>query len=93
MKYSTFFQCLFLFILASCKKVTTPENELFKASSDDFTQELTTVSPSTDTSLALKLWAPGPLLANAVAISIDNQGNAYVSQTSRRKSSYLDIDE
>ena len=79
--------------LASCKKVSTPENELFKASSDDFTQELTTVSPSTDTSLALKLWAPGPLLANAVAISIDNQGNAYVSQTSRRKSSYLDIRE
>ena len=93
MKYSTFFQCLFLFFLAACKKVTTPENELFKASSDDFTQELTTVSPSTDTSLALKLWAPGPLLANAVAISIDNQGNAYVSQTSRRKSSYLDIRE
>ena len=93
MKYSTFFQCLFLLFLASCKKVSTPENELFKASSDDFTQELTTVSPSTDTSLALKLWAPGPLLANAVAISIDNQGNAYVSQTSRRKSSYLDIRE
>jgi hypothetical protein len=93
MKYSTFFQCLFLFLLASCKKVSTPENELFKASSDDFTQELTTVSPSTDTSLDLKLWAPGPLLANAVAISIDNQGNAYVSQTSRRKSSYLDIRE
>jgi len=93
MKYSTFFQCLFLLFLASCKKVATPENELFKANSDDFTQELTTVSPSTDTSLTLKLWAPGPLLANAVAISIDNQGNAYVSQTSRRKSSYLDIRE
>lgn len=93
MKYPIFFQCMFLLFLASCKKVSIPENELFKASSDDFTQELTTVSPSTDTSLALKLWAPGPLLANAVAISIDNQGNAYVSQTSRRKSSYLDIRE
>ena len=93
MKYPIFFQCLFLLFLASCKKVSIPENELFKASSDDFTQELTTVSPSTDTSLDLKLWAPGPLLANAVAISIDNQGNAYVSQTSRRKSSYLDIRE
>lgn len=93
MKYSTIFQYALLFIVASCKKVVAPENELFKASSDDFTKELTTVSPSTDSSMTLKLWAPGPLLANAVAISIDNQGNAYVSQTSRRKSSYLDIRE
>jgi hypothetical protein len=54
---------------------------------------MTTVSPSTESSISLNLWAPGPLLANAVAISIDHQSNVYVSQTSRRKSSYLDIRE
>lgn len=86
--------CLcFLFLIASCTGEIKEENEIFNAYSSDFDQELTTVSPSTDSSVSLKLWAPGPLLANAVGISIDHQGNAYVSQTSRRKSSYLDIRE
>jgi len=93
MKFSPHFFLCFLIYLASCTTETTPEKEVFKASSADFESEMTTVSPSTDSSVSLKLWAPGPLLANAVGISIDNQGNAYVSQTSRRKSSYLDIRE
>lgn len=93
MKYSSFFHLLFLIILTSCEKAAIPENEIFNAGPDDFKKELTTVSPSTEAGMTLKLWAPGPLLANAVAISLDNQGNAYVSQTSRRKSSYLDIRE
>lgn len=42
---------------------------------------------------SLDLWAPGPLVSNAVALSFDNQGVAYVSETSRRKSSDLDIRE
>jgi len=43
--------------------------------------------------LRIDLWAPGPLLHNAVAISLDHQGVAYVSETERRKSSDLDIRE
>jgi len=39
----------------------------------------------------MDLWAPGPLLANAVSLSFDHHGNAYVSETQRRKSSDLDI--
>ncbi|MEL6589053.1 MAG: PVC-type heme-binding CxxCH protein [Bacteroidota bacterium] len=39
----------------------------------------------------ISLWAPEPLLKNAVAISFDEMGAAYVSQTQRRKSSDLDI--
>ena len=93
MKFSPHFFLCFLIYLASCTTETTPEKEVFKGSSADFESEMTTVSPSTDSSVSLKLWAPGPLLANAVGISIDDQGNAYVSQTSRRKSSYLDIRE
>ncbi len=46
-----------------------------------------------DERFTLDLWAPGPLLANAVAISFDHQGNAYVTETNRRKSSDLDIRE
>ncbi|MEL7340729.1 MAG: hypothetical protein AAGM67_09605, partial [Bacteroidota bacterium] len=41
----------------------------------------------------IRLWAPGPLLKNAVAISFDEMGAAYVSQTQRRKSSDIDIRE
>jgi putative membrane-bound dehydrogenase-like protein len=92
MKFSYFFY-VGSFLLTSCKPGVLTENELFKAGKEDFAKELTTVSPATDSAIALKLWAPGPLLANAVAISIDNHGNAFVSQTSRRKSSYLDIRE
>ena len=39
----------------------------------------------------LDLWAPGPLLANAVSLSFDEQGVAYVTETQRRKSSDFDI--
>ena len=52
---------------------------------------------SIDTAIQLRdgftidLWAPGPLIANAVSISMDNQGAAYVTETQRRKSSDLDI--
>ena len=93
MKFLPCFYLIFLILIASCTSEPLQENEVYKANADDFESELTAVSPSTDSSISLKLWAPGPLLANAVGISIDDQGNAYVSQTSRRKSSYLDIRE
>ncbi len=60
------------------------------ADSDAFDEALD-VSYTLDENFTLDLWAPGPLLANAVALSFDNQGNAYVSETRRRKSSDLDI--
>ncbi len=41
----------------------------------------------------MALWAPGPLLKNAVALTFDQYGAAYISQTNRRKSSDLDIRE
>lgn len=41
--------------------------------------------------LELKLWADENLMASPVAISVDDQGRAYVTQTTRRKSSDLDI--
>lgn len=93
MKFSAFWLIPFLVILQGCQPVIQPKAEIIKASQSDFLEEMSTVSPSADSSISIKLWAPGPLLANAVALSIDNKGNVFVSQTSRRKSSYLDIRE
>ncbi len=41
--------------------------------------------------LQIDVWAAEPLLANPVAFAFDNQGRAWVAETNRRKSSYLDI--
>ena len=41
--------------------------------------------------LQIEVWAAEPLLANPVAFAFDNQGRAWVAETNRRKSSYLDI--
>ena len=49
------------------------------------------VSVTVAEGLALTLWAPRPLLGSPVAVSLDDEGNAYAVQTRRRKSSNLDI--
>jgi quinoprotein glucose dehydrogenase len=41
--------------------------------------------------LQIDVWAAEPLLANPVAFAFDNQGRAWIAETNRRKSSYLDI--
>ena len=41
--------------------------------------------------LRIDVWAAEPLLANPVAFTFDNRGRAWVAETNRRKSSYLDI--
>jgi len=72
-----------------------------KSASDEVV-EITQVEPSdfadtSDVSIQLKdnftisLWAPGKLLSSPVSLTFDNQGNAYVSETERRKSSDIDI--
>ena len=63
---------------------------LVHASESDF-QDSLNVSIRVAEGFDIALWAPGPLLSNAVAISMDHQGAAYVSSTQRRKSSDLDI--
>jgi len=77
----------------ACQPEKKVEEQEFLATSADFSREMATASPVSDSSFRLDLWAPGPLLANAVAIAVDDQENVFVSQTSRRKSSYLDIRE
>lgn len=66
------------------------EPGVVRATTADF-DEAKQVSPTLADGLRLKLWAPGPLLSNAVALTFDNNGIAYVAETSRRKSSDIDI--
>lgn len=80
-----------LLFLAACRPdAEIPDTHLVRAEPADF-EEAAQVSPSLADGLQLKLWAPGPLLRNAVALTFDHQGIAYVAETNRRKSSDIDI--
>ena len=80
-----------LFSFISCQP--EPEkvvNVITRATDADFA-EANQVAPTIADGFQMDLWAPGPLLSNAVALTFDNQGVAYVSETARRKSSDIDI--
>jgi len=82
-----------LLCLSACQPDKTIEKQspiIATAVAKDF-EEAKQVSATTANGLEMNLWAPGPLLSNAVALTFDNQGVAYVSETQRRKSSDLDI--
>ena len=83
--------CL-LFCFACQREKTVKKNPpiITSVSEKDF-EEANQVAPILVDGLQLDLWAPGPLLSNAVALTFDNQGVAYVSETARRKSSDIDI--
>lgn len=49
------------------------------------------VSAEVDTDLVLSLWASDSLLADPVALDMDNYGRAFVTQTNRRRTSEFDI--
>lgn len=76
----------------SCQDVAVEPEELVHVEEADFAEEKQ-VSPRLADGFELKLWAPGPLLSNAVALSFDPNGVAYVAETERRKSSDIDIRE
>lgn len=78
-------------LLSTCESTpvnTTPE--IKRVTDADFADE-EKVAVELAEGLELKLWAPGPLLSNAVALTFDHNGVAYVAETARRKSSDLDI--
>ncbi|MEL6652984.1 MAG: heme-binding protein, partial [Bacteroidota bacterium] len=49
------------------------------------------IQPKLAQGLEIKLWASDSLLADPVAIDIDNQGNIYATRTHRQKNSEFDI--
>lgn len=85
------FLLLIIFFFSTCE--SEPVNtipEIIRVTEADFVDE-EKVALELAEGLELKLWAPGPLLSNAVALTFDQNGVAYVSETARRKSSDLDI--
>ena len=94
MKFYSFIFILGLFsICVSCvREEALPPEQVIPATAteEDFNEE-SQVSPILAEGFEMKLWAPGPLLSNAVALTFDGHGIAYVAETSRRKSSDLDI--
>ncbi len=81
----------FVFCTACSSSDSNGPPEVTRADVKDFASGTSQVSVQLADGFKLELWAPGPLVSNAVAISFDNQGVAYVAQTSRRKSSDIDI--
>lgn len=77
-------------LLIACQKDTPPKPLQVHVEAIDF-EEAQQVNLNLIDGLTMELWAPGPLLSNAVALTFDNQGIAYVSETIRRKSSKIDI--
>lgn len=82
---------LMLSIVFSCESPNS-KPEVTQTIATDFEEEKE-VSARLKEGFEFKLWAPGRLSSNVVSMSIDNQGVVYVSETSRRKSSDIDIRE
>lgn len=87
--YLTFI-ILIAFCFWACQAPPAEPEELVRVEAADFAEEQQ-ISAQLADGFSLKLWAPGPLLSNAVALSFDPYGVAYVAETSRRKSSDIDI--
>jgi quinoprotein glucose dehydrogenase len=81
---------LSILLLSACNS-NTPEEAIGEVFATDIDFDTTQVSVDLREGMKLDLWAPGPLINNAVALDFDHQGAAYVSVTSRRKSSDIDI--
>ncbi|GAB5554821.1 MAG: c-type cytochrome [Saprospiraceae bacterium] len=77
-------------VLIACQEELPTKPLQVQVGTTDF-EEAQQVNPALADGLTMELWAPGPLLSNAVALTFDHQGIAYVSETIRRKSSKIDI--
>ena len=93
MKGLQFISFILLIWCVACQSDETIKTQspiVATATAKDF-EEAKQVSATVADGLEMNLWAPGPLLSNAVALTFDNQGIAYVAETQRRKSSDIDI--
>lgn len=83
--------CLLLPGIFSCEQKSENTFPIFVyADSLDF-EKSTGIDARLAEGFSVSLWAPEKLLAGPVGIMLDNQGVAYVSETTRRKSSDIDI--
>ncbi|MEZ4850207.1 MAG: HEAT repeat domain-containing protein [Bacteroidia bacterium] len=84
---------LLLFLLFGCSFSDQNQTPIITTVSPEDFEEEKEVSAQLKEGFIMSLWAPGPLLSNAVALSFDNDGVAYIAETSRRKTSDIDIRE
>ncbi|MCB0838730.1 MAG: PQQ-dependent sugar dehydrogenase, partial [Bacteroidetes bacterium] len=84
---------LLLFLLFGCSFSDQNQTPIITTVSPEDFEEEKEVSAQLKEGFTMSLWAPGPLLSNAVALSFDNDGVAYIAETSRRKTSDIDIRE
>ncbi|WPP51027.1 HEAT repeat domain-containing protein [Catalinimonas niigatensis] len=97
MKLQKTFLIHFFFIilfLSQCREA--PVDRRIKEMSTETTARLaqsieSSVSPDLAKGLSFKIWGIDSLVADPIAIDIDNQGRLYYSRTTRRKSTELDI--
>ena len=91
-KYLLFYLLLLIICGTACKNSNSNSSPKITYSTPaDYAADSMQVTVRLADGFRLRLWAPGPLIANAVSLSFDHNGVAYVSETSRRKSSDLDI--
>ena len=80
----------------SCKKEVVGINYRISTLSSAEAQELSkkirsTVTATLDDDLELTLWASDSLLADPIALDIDDEGRVYITRTNRQKNSEFDI--
>ena len=70
----------------------TPDIVLTKEDVQQWAAEIrSSVAAEVDSNLTLSLWAPDSLLADPVALDMDDYGRAFVTRTNRRRTSEFDI--
>ena len=90
-KLELFIINLGLLILTSCSSTSPPSPPTITYASEADFKEAEEGSAILHEGFVLDLWAPGSLLASPVSLTFTHQGEALVSETTRRKSSDIDI--
>ncbi len=87
------FLCLLITVIGVSSCIPSKENETitYQTVPEEGFSDIDNVSVKLDSGFILDLWAPGSLLASPVSITFDSKGFAYISETTRRKSSDIDI--
>ena len=87
--------CCLFFLLHACTPPPSAPPQIVQLAPEEAAakaQEIRSeVAASVGDGLELSLWASDTLLADPIAISMDDQGNMYVTRTQRQKNSEFDI--
>ncbi len=90
------FVLISLAVLGGCKQEEAPIDKRIKRLAPEAAAKLaksieSTISPQIEKGLTLRLWGVDSLVADPVAIDIDDEGRLYYTRTNRQKNSEFDI--